>query len=154
MLKEHPPPPPLSVTLGPKSSKNISGLQLPPAHQTSLQQPLTRGECKEETVTRGLLTTCCSYAHQLCFVLFVYMHMTLCKIHSSVCVRPPPPPLVFYVFGWSVKAFTSCWGGGGCVCVLQKDRLFVFPGVVLHNSVHYASDATLHETTGTPGSHW
>lgn len=63
----------------------------------------------KQTVTKRP-TTCCNSAYKLCFVQFVYMHVTLCKIHSSV------------------QRFTSF------MCFTHRHIFFIT--VLLHNSVH------------------
>lgn len=97
----------------------------------------------KKTVTKGP-KTCCNYAYKLCFVQFVYMHMTLCKIHSSVS------PFMF--LDYQSKGLPVLWVSLWGMRYTKTDLFFFFFFiiVVLHNSAHYASDATLNERNEIP----
>lgn len=86
----------------------------------------------KKTVTKGLkhaATTLTSYA--------LYSLFT-CTWHYARSIHWFPPSC-FWIISQMVYQFNGCLSG---VCVTQSQNFFSF-FVVLHNSVHYASDATL-----------
>lgn len=79
------------------------------------------------------------------------MLCTVC-LHAHDIMQDPFIGFPFYVLGLSVKGFTSIMGVS-LGYALHKDRsffFFFFIIVVLHNSAHYASDATLNERNEIP----